>query len=95
MKRKRSSVEQIVTVVKQHEMGDSAADTGRKLGIAEQTFHRWKKQYGGLGFERLPTNTDHCLSFCIRTGMHTHTGGISTKNTGVYFEARNSTERLP
>ena len=49
---------------------------------------------GGLGFERLPTNTDHCLSFCIRTGMHTHTGGISTKNTGGCFEARNSTERL-
>ena len=48
MKRKRSSVEQIVTVVKQHEMGDSTADTGRKLRIAEQTFHRWKKQYGDL-----------------------------------------------
>ena len=48
MKRKRSSVEQIVTAVKQHEMGDSAADTARKLGIEEQTFHRWRKQYGGL-----------------------------------------------
>ena len=37
MKRKRYSVEQIVAVVKQ-----------RKLGIAEQTFYRRKKQYGGL-----------------------------------------------
>jgi len=48
MKRKRYSVEQIVAAVKQHELGTSAADMSRKLGIAEQTFYRWKKHYGGL-----------------------------------------------
>ena len=48
MKRKRYSVEQIVAAVKQHELGVSVADIVRKLGIAEQTFYRWKKQYGGL-----------------------------------------------
>lgn len=48
MKRKRYSVEQIVAAVKQHEMGLSVGDIARKLGIAEQTFYRWKKQYGGL-----------------------------------------------
>lgn len=48
MKKKRYSVEQIVAAVKQHEMGLSVADISRKLGIAEQTFYRWKKQYGGL-----------------------------------------------
>ena len=48
MKRKRFSVEQIVAAVKQHELGVSATDIARKLGIAEQTFYRWKKQYGGL-----------------------------------------------
>ena len=48
MKRKRYSVEQIVAAVKQHELGTSAGDIARKLGIAEQTFYRWKKQYGGL-----------------------------------------------
>ena len=48
MKRKRYSVEQIVAAVKQHELGTPAADIARKLGIAEQTFDRWKKQYGGL-----------------------------------------------
>jgi len=48
MKRKRYSVEQIVVAVKQHELGTSATDISRKLGIAEQTFYRWKKQYGGL-----------------------------------------------
>ena len=48
MRRKRYSVEQIVAAVKQHELGTSAADISRKLGIAEQTFYRWKKHYGGL-----------------------------------------------
>jgi putative transposase len=48
MKKKRYSVEQIVAAVKQHELGMSVADIARKLGIAEQTFYRWKQQYGGL-----------------------------------------------
>ncbi len=48
MKRKRYSVEQIVAAVRQHDLGVSAADIARKLGIAEQTFYRWKKQYGSL-----------------------------------------------
>lgn len=48
MKRKRYSVEQIVSAIKQHELGTSVADITRKLGIAEQTFYRWKKEYGGL-----------------------------------------------
>ncbi len=48
MKRKRYSVEQIVAAVKQHEAGMPAAEIARKLGIADQTFYRWKQQYGGL-----------------------------------------------
>lgn len=48
MNRKRYSVEQIVAAVKQHELGTPAADIARKLGIAEQTFYRWKKEYAGL-----------------------------------------------
>ena len=48
MKRKRFSTEQIVAAMKQHELGMPAAEIIRKLGIAEQTFYRWKRQYGGL-----------------------------------------------
>ncbi len=48
MKRTRYSVEQMVAAVKQHDMGLPVGDIARKLGIAEQTFYRWKKQYGGL-----------------------------------------------
>ena len=44
MKRKRFSVEQIVVVLKQAEMGVPVADLIRHLGIADQTFYRWKQR---------------------------------------------------
>lgn len=44
MKRKRFSVEQIVAVLKQAELGMAVADIIRQVGISEQTFYRWKKQ---------------------------------------------------
>ena len=48
MKRKRFSVEQIVAVLKQAELGLPVAELTRQIGISEQTFYRWKKQYGGM-----------------------------------------------
>lgn len=48
MKKKRFSVEQIVGVLKQAEVGGAVAEVIRKAGISEQTFYRWKKQYTGL-----------------------------------------------
>lgn len=48
MKRKRFSVEQIVAVLKQAEMGTPVSDLIRRIGVAEQTFYRWKKRYAGL-----------------------------------------------
>ncbi len=48
MKRKRFSVEQIVAVLKQAELGMPVADVIRQIGISEQTFYRWKKQYAGM-----------------------------------------------
>ena len=48
MKRKRFSVEQIVGVLEQAEVGVPVVELLRKVGISEQTFYRWKKQYVGL-----------------------------------------------
>ncbi len=48
MKRKRFSIEQIVAVLKQAELGMPVADIIRQVGISEQTFYRWKKQYAGM-----------------------------------------------
>ncbi len=48
MKHKRFSVEQIVAVLKQAELGMPVADLIRQVGISEQTFYCWKKQYAGM-----------------------------------------------
>ena len=49
MSRKRYTEEQIAFGISQHESGTSIAEITRKLGIAEQTFYRWKKKYAGMG----------------------------------------------
>jgi putative transposase len=41
-------IEQIVVVLKQAELGMPVAKTVWQVGIAKQTFYRWKKQYGEL-----------------------------------------------
>jgi len=39
--------------LKQAEMGLAVADLIRQIGISEQTFYLWKKQYGGLQSEQV------------------------------------------
>lgn len=48
MKRKSFSIEQIVAVLKRAEIGVPVVEVCREVGITEQTFYRWKKQYLGL-----------------------------------------------
>jgi transposase InsO family protein len=43
VKRKRFSVEQIVAVLKQAEVGVPVPELIRQVGISEQTLYRWKK----------------------------------------------------
>jgi len=47
MKKQRFSTEQIVSVLLA-EMGLPVVDLIPRVGITEQTFYRWKKQYAGL-----------------------------------------------
>lgn len=57
MKRKRNSAEQIVKKLRQAqlEMGKGATvdQVSRKLGITEQTYYRWKREYGGMEVDQL------------------------------------------
>jgi putative transposase len=53
VKQKRFSVEQIVGVLKQAEVGVPLAELIRRAGISEQTFYRWKKQYVGLEVDQV------------------------------------------
>jgi len=43
-----------VAVLKQAELGTPVADLIRHLGIAEQTFYRWKRRCAGLESEQVP-----------------------------------------
>ena len=49
MKRKRYAEPQIVFALQQSEAGTPVAEICRKMGVAEQTFYRWKRRYAGLG----------------------------------------------
>jgi putative transposase len=53
VKQKRFNVEQIVAVLKQAEAGVPLAELIRRVGISEQTFYRWKKQYVGLEVDQI------------------------------------------
>jgi len=53
MKQKRFTEEQIVYALKQAETGVKVNELIRTMGISEQTFYRWKKQYAGLGVSEL------------------------------------------
>ena len=48
MKRKRFTEEQIIGVLKEHELGAKTADLCRKHGISEATFYNWKSKFGGM-----------------------------------------------
>jgi putative transposase len=53
LSKKKFSVEQIVGVLKQAEVGVPVAQLIRKVGISEQTFYRWKRQYVGLEVDQV------------------------------------------
>jgi transposase-like protein len=52
MGRKRFTPEQIITMLREAEVllnqAIPVAEVCRKLGISEQTYYRWRKEYGGL-----------------------------------------------
>ena len=53
MKRKEFTQAQIAFALRQADAGTPVEEITRRLGIAEATFYRWKKRYGGLGVSEL------------------------------------------
>ncbi len=56
MARKRHTAEQIIARLREAEValakGQPLADVVRKLEISEQTYYRWRREYGGLRVEQ-------------------------------------------
>jgi putative transposase len=56
MSKKRYTPEQIIGKLREAEValtqGQTAAQVCRGLGIAEQTYYRWRREYGGLKIEQ-------------------------------------------
>ena len=52
MKSKKHTVEQIISKLRQAEVelakGVTIPRAARRLGITEQTYYRWRKEYGGI-----------------------------------------------
>ncbi len=52
MSRKRFTPEQIIAMLREAEVllcqGAQAAEVWRKLGVSEQTYYRWRKEYQGM-----------------------------------------------
>jgi putative transposase len=52
MNRTRHSTEQVINKLRQADVelakGQNAAAVRKQLGVAEQTYYHWRKEYGGL-----------------------------------------------
>jgi putative transposase len=54
VKKRRFSVEQIVAILKQAELGIPVAELIPQVAVSEQTFYRWKKRkYTGLEIDQI------------------------------------------
>ena len=56
MGRKRHSIEQIIVKLREAEVelgkGKTVPEACRKIGVTEQTYYRWRKEYGGLRMDQ-------------------------------------------
>ena len=56
MAKKTFTPEQIINKLREAEIhinqGISIAEASRKIGITQQTYYRWRKEYGGLRIEQ-------------------------------------------
>ena len=53
---RRRTVEEIITKLREAEVrlaqGETVGQVCRQLGVSEQTFYRWRREYGGLRMDQ-------------------------------------------
>ena len=56
MPKKKHTVEQIISKLREAEVelskGRTVAEVSRQLGVTEQTYYRWRQEYGGLKLDQ-------------------------------------------
>jgi len=56
MTSKKRTVEQIIAKLRQAEVelakGSTVPQAARKIGVTEQTFYRWRKEFGGIRLDQ-------------------------------------------
>jgi transposase-like protein len=56
MAKKSHSPEQIINKLREAELllnqGANVGEASRKIGVTEQTYYRWRKEYGGMRIEQ-------------------------------------------
>jgi|TARA_B100002003_G_C13726254_1_gene363222 transposase-like protein len=56
MPRKRFSVEQIIHHLREAEVllarGQTVGEVCRRIGVSEQSYYRWRREYGGLKLDQ-------------------------------------------
>ena len=57
MPRKRFKAEEIINKLRETEVrlaqGETVAQTCKQIGVSEQTFYRWRQEYGGLRIDQV------------------------------------------
>ena len=56
MAKKRYTSEQIIRLLRQADVlssqGKSVPEISREIGVTENTYYRWRKEYGGMGVDQ-------------------------------------------
>jgi transposase-like protein len=56
MSKKRYGSEQIITKLREVEImlskGSTIGEASKRIGVTEQTYYRWRKEYGGMKVEQ-------------------------------------------
>ena len=57
MPRKKHTPEQVINKLREAEVvlaqGRTVAEANRQIGVTEQTFYRWRNEYGGLRIDQV------------------------------------------
>ena len=56
MARRKHTPEQVINKLREAEVaiaeGDTVAEAARRIGVTQQTFYRWRTEYGGLRIDQ-------------------------------------------